>query len=121
MSRPEQILQQQVVNYLHTIPSLVFWHVPNGGGRSKAEGGIFKSMGVKPGVPDLHFILPGGKLGMIELKAGKGKVSPAQQLFIDAAQGAGAQVFVCRSVEDVAATVSRWFGPFGYRIPRVAA
>lgn len=121
MRRPEQALQQQVAAYLNLIPDLVWWHVPNGGGRSKVEAGVFKSMGVKPGVPDLHMILPGGKLGMIELKAGKGRASPAQQAFIDAAQEAGAQVFICRSLEDVAATVSRWFGPFGYRIPKVAA
>lgn len=34
------------------------WHIPNGGGRSKAEAGIFKAMGTKPGVPDLELAVP---------------------------------------------------------------
>jgi hypothetical protein len=33
-------------------------HVPNGGGRSKAEAGIFKAMGVLAGFPDLLVIGP---------------------------------------------------------------
>jgi hypothetical protein len=55
-------------------------HVPNGGGRSKAEAGILKAMGVLAGMPDLlvfgprdHFAdgtpLPGPRLIAIEFKA----------------------------------------------------
>lgn len=29
-------------------------HIPNGGKRGTAEAGIFKALGTKPGIPDLH-------------------------------------------------------------------
>jgi len=47
-----------------------FHHIPNGGGRSKAEAGRFKAMGVKSGVSD--YCLPvarGGFFGLyLEMK-----------------------------------------------------
>ena len=36
----------------------MLFHIPNGGARSKAEGAIFKAMGVKSGVPDLFLPVP---------------------------------------------------------------
>lgn len=45
----------QAVEFLtRALPAdAVFFHVPNGGKRTKAEAGRFKAMGVKAGVPDL--------------------------------------------------------------------
>lgn len=60
MKRPEQDLQINLVSALRRLlpePWLVV-HVPNGGGRSKAEAGIFKAMGVLAGFPDLLVIGP---------------------------------------------------------------
>jgi hypothetical protein len=60
MKRPEQALQINLVSALRLLlpePWLVV-HVPNGGGRSKAEAGIFKAMGVLAGFPDLLVIGP---------------------------------------------------------------
>ena len=60
MKRPEQALQINLVSALRLMlpePWLVV-HVPNGGGRSKAEAGIFKAMGVLAGFPDLLVIGP---------------------------------------------------------------
>jgi hypothetical protein len=55
-------------------------HVPNGGGRSKAEGGILKAMGVKAGIPDL--LLPmrtsAYGAGWWELKVGNNKPTAEQ-------------------------------------------
>jgi hypothetical protein len=62
MKRTEQALQINLVSALRLMlpePWLVV-HVPNGGGRSKAEAGIFKAMGVLAGFPDLLVIGPGG-------------------------------------------------------------
>jgi len=36
------------------------YHIPNGGGRSKAEAGRFKAMGVRSGVSDYHLPLARG-------------------------------------------------------------
>lgn len=121
MNRPEETLQRQVVGYLRLIPNLTFWTVPNQRGtRSGFEMGILKAMGVRAGVPDLHFILPNGRLGMIELKAGKGKPTDNQTAFIAEAIERGAYVEVCRSLDEVSQTLGRWLGPYGYKIPRVA-
>ena len=55
-------------------------HVPNGGARSKAEGGRFKAMGVKAGYPDILLDLRTEKYGGArwELKYGPGKPSDKQ-------------------------------------------
>ena len=60
MRRPEEQLHRSLVAYLRMAlpkPWLVL-HVPNGGGRSKAEAGILKAMGVLAGMPDLLVIGP---------------------------------------------------------------
>lgn len=46
------------------------YHVPNGGGRSKAEAGVLKTMGVKAGVSDLVLAIPTSEYAglYIELK-----------------------------------------------------
>lgn len=119
MKRPEQALQIAAAAYMDAIPNLLWWHSPNGGGRSKIEAAIFKRMGVKPGVPDIAVILPGGRVGFIELKAGNGRVSPAQRAFADALMERGCQCVEARSLEEVAETLARWLTPFGYRIPRL--
>lgn len=78
------------------------FHSPNGGGRSKAESGILKAMGVKPGVPD--FILPfpseGGYQGLaIELKSEIGRLSDDQRAWLRHAYQQGWCVSVVRTLE----------------------
>lgn len=55
-------------------------HVPNGGARSAAEGGRFKAMGVKAGIPDLLLPLRNDHYGAgwWELKVGKNKPTDHQ-------------------------------------------
>lgn len=63
----------------------MMFHVPNGGGRSKAEAGRFKAEGVKAGVPDIFLPVPRGNYhGMfIEMKKRKGgKVSAEQKVWL---------------------------------------
>lgn len=60
MRRPEEALHRACVAYLRAslpAPWLV-WHSANGGGRSKAEAGILKAMGVLAGMPDLFVMGP---------------------------------------------------------------
>lgn len=122
MIRHEEILHRQVASYLNTIPGLLWWATPNQRGtRSAAEMGVLKAMGVRPGVPDICLIAPGGKAAFLELKAPGGKVTPSQAGFMSDALEKGALVGVCYSLADVAAHLNTWFGPYGYRIPRVAA
>lgn len=60
MNRPEEKLHRACVAYLRAaLPKRwIVFHVPNGGGRSKAEAGIFKAMGVLAGMPDLFVMGP---------------------------------------------------------------
>lgn len=60
MKRPEEALHRAMVAHLRARlpkPWIVF-HVPNGAGRSKAEAGILKAMGVLAGMPDLFVMGP---------------------------------------------------------------
>jgi len=70
-------------NMLTTYPDLIWmYHNANGGKRTKAEAGIFRAMGVKPGVPDICLPFPIGKLhGLyVELKRLKDSKTTDAQL-----------------------------------------
>lgn len=80
----------------------LMYHIPNGGKRSKAEAVRFKAQGVKAGVPDICLPVPRGKYhGLyIELKRVKGgRVSAAQEEYIDALRKQGYRVEVCFGME----------------------
>jgi VRR-NUC domain len=102
--RPEEQLQRSVVDLLRLYEargSLTFTHCPNGGYRTPAEAGMFRSLGVRAGIPDLLVWLPSGGHFQIELKAGAGKLSPAQIAWHATITNLGHRVYVCRSVDDV--------------------
>ncbi len=114
--RPEQDLQIAVAKLLDAVLAsrVVWFHVPNGGYRSKVEAGIFMAMGVKPGVPDLviNWAGPDGPLVLaIELKAGAGKATPAQTVMMDRLRGAAWFVSEARSVDEVVALLKRYHVP----------
>lgn len=106
---PEDILQIQVVRFLRiAAPDLLFFHAANGGSRHPAEARKFKDMGVLPGAPDLCFVLPDGRFGAIELKVGKNRLTTDQLLFREACNRASAPYAVCRSLDEVEATLRDW-------------
>lgn len=116
IKRPEQDLQKQVAKLLDTCLALnvVWFHVPNGGYRSKAEAGIFMAMGVKPGVPDLiiSWAGPDGPLVLaIELKAGTGKATTAQIEMMDRMRSCAWFVSEARSLDEVMALLKRYHVP----------
>jgi len=87
IQRPEQEMQKAVARYLYTLENLTnrftFFHPANGGKRTKAEAGIFKSMGVRAGVPDLVilFNLEISNPVFVELKAKGGSLNANQRSF----------------------------------------
>lgn len=110
-ARPEQTLQIAVARFLRlALRAPTFWSsIDHGAGKmTRASAGLRKARGVKAGLPDiliihrerLHNSLRAVVLG-IELKAGKGSLSPAQKEMHDAFPDAGAFYFVAKSVEEV--------------------
>lgn len=98
----EHQLQCAVAQYLdHALPkAAIWWAVPNGGDRNPIVAAKMKAEGVKPGVADLMVIHKGQPIA-IELKTAKGRLSKAQQAWLERACEAGLAYDVCRSVEDV--------------------
>lgn len=74
MNRPEEALHKACVAYLRAaLPKpWLCWHSANGGGRSKAEAGILKAMGVVAGMPDLFVMGPGFERAAFQLMPGVG-------------------------------------------------
>lgn len=100
--RDEEQLHRQVASYLDLAlpPEALWWHTPSGGARSKAEAGIFKAMGTKPGVHDI-FILWRKRLYGIELKVKGGRITPPQIGFHERFVVAGGISTVCWSFDEV--------------------
>jgi hypothetical protein len=122
INRPEQALQISVVRYLDlALPDSVQWfHPPNGGGRTPYEGVVFKSLGVKPGIPDLCFVWNGHAYG-VELKSESGTLTIAQIARQAALRTAGMPVETCRSIEEVRDRLQAWGFPLrGIKIGRAA-
>ncbi len=116
-NREEERLHRQVADYLRiALGDQVLWfHVANGGARSKAEAGIFKALGVMPGVFDLCFLWRSGgadnvkgSVGFIELKPPNGQLSDPQVHFDRWLLYHDIPRVVCHRVEDVDRALTEW-------------
>jgi len=110
----EHVIQCAVARYLDLaldgVPDCIWWAVPNGGTfasridtngkRVSVAAAKAKREGLKPGVADV-MVLWRGRLICIELKTAKGRQSPEQKNWAEAATCAGAVYYVARSVEEV--------------------
>ncbi len=115
---PEADLQMAVVQELRlrAAPASRFWFVPNGGNLSKIQAAKFQKMGLTKGVPDLHFVWFDhphnvARFGVIELKAGRGKPSEEQNVFLTDMAIIGHRYAVCNRADDVMQTLRRWGFP----------
>ncbi len=110
MNRPEEQLQRTIADWLRLVrPDCLWWHTPNSGRRTKAEAGIFRALGVRPGVPDLLFVVPpSAKLCAIELKAGRGQLTEGQERFEADILRLGGEFALCHSLEEVQGTLTSW-------------
>ena len=94
-------------------PELKFcFHVPNGGYRFKATAAAMKRAGTRAGVPDVS--LPVARKGYhglwIEFKSDAGKLSEAQETFIEFLRRQNYCVLVCRSWMEAASAVVDYLG-----------
>ena len=100
-------MQRTVADYLAlcvpTPPEGPWWSAINPvPAKSRAAAGISKAMGLRAGTPDFVMCWKGRMIG-IELKAGRGRSSPAQDETHEAITLAGGVVTTCRTLDDVAA------------------
>lgn len=77
------------------------YHIPNEGKRSKVTGGRLKSMGMRPGVPDICLPVPRGKFSglYIELKKIGGKPTDNQIDWLELLDRYGHCVALCEGAE----------------------
>lgn len=103
-SEEQQALIEWVEAHIYKYPVLdAFYHIPNEGKRSKAEGAKLKREGLKEGVSDNCLPVKIGDYGSlyIELKKRKnGKVSDAQREWIDLMWKRGNAAFICYGWEE---------------------
>lgn len=102
IKRPEQALQMQVMRWLDLcLPrDALAFAVPNTAKRGPVEGRMMKMTGTKAGIPDLCIVYR-GRAHFIEMKALKGRLSPAQSDMCDRLVLCGAIVTIARSLDEV--------------------
>lgn len=120
--RPEEAVGRRLVTWVDTLelehPTLgpirvgdYFYHVPNGGARTAAEGGVFKALGVRKGWPDYGLDLPLGPFHgfRLEIKAEHGAKPDAEQLEVLARlERAGYCVSVAWGYDDAKRSIERY-------------
>lgn len=105
----EDDLQRAIVDLLFKAkPRALWFHVPNGGHRDKRTGAKLAGLGVRKGVPDLVFIGFDGLIRFMELKAEKGRMTPEQKAWREAATAIGIPFAVVRSLDEAVATLNAW-------------
>ena len=117
----EESLQRTVTDYLALCvpapPSGPWWTAVNPiPAKSRAAAGISKAMGLRSGTPDFVLCWRGRLVG-IELKAGRGRLSPSQIGAHDAITLAGGVVTTCRTLDEVAAFLTTLGVPSRARAP----
>ena len=89
--------------YLQLHPKVAFIGRFNAGGAVDGRGQYVRFCSI-PGFPDLAGMLKGGRALYVEVKRpapSAGKLTEAQQIFLEHAASNGALAFVARSIEDV--------------------
>ena len=109
MKRPEQQIHKAVVQNLaaRSMPGVFYFHPANGGKRGIIEAKIFKSLGVRAGVPDLIVLYRSQVFGL-ELKATNGRVTPLQRQTLNDMEVAGARTAVAHSLDEALITLECW-------------
>ena len=109
LRRLEDQLQRAVLEHLEVraVPSCSWFHVGNGGYRTRVEARVFRSLGVKAGVPDLILIRDGKTYGL-ELEADGGRLTPVQQTTHVLMREAGAVVEVAAGIDAAIWQLEAW-------------
>ena len=105
----EHQIQVAVATHLswRGVPGLWFSHFPAGGWRTRTTGAMLKAAGTKAGVPDI-LLLANGRLFGLELKADRGRISPAQLHTHAEMRAAGATIGVATGIDEALELLGIW-------------
>lgn len=108
-SATEEQIHRAIVSRLELfgVEGLVWCHPANGGARSPAEAGRFRAMGVVAGVPDL-LLWHRCQAYALEIKAERGRLSPAQAQMLQRLTDAGVVTAVVYGLDPGLATLLNW-------------
>lgn len=106
----EHKLQVQLMDYLAFAgrADLHWFAIPNGEKRHVRVAVRLKAEGVRRGTPDLCFMLEGGRVGWLEMKAAKGRVTEDQLVFGNIAHRLGHLWAVAYSIDEALKTLTQW-------------
>ena len=100
----EHLEQVRLVSWFRkTWPNVLLFAIPNGGGRSMAQGASLKAEGVVAGIPDLF--CPEWLLWVEMKKVSGGIVSPAQKGMIQYLHSLGHHVIIGHGFENAKAQI----------------
>ena len=106
--RPGEMLRRTVVQWLeYTKPNGEWFHIPDAALPAGVEAHAANAPGVKARVADLVFVLPGGRVGFIELGS-EGRPGAARRAFSERVRGLGARYAEAHSIEEVARILRTW-------------
>ena len=113
MRHNESRLQQACVKwfrYQYPHLSTLLFHPKNEGHGDRVSGAIAKAEGVVAGVPDLILAVPNARHNILclELKTERGRQSPTQKAWQQAAEAAGAKYAVVRTIFKFIDTVNEY-------------
>ena len=106
----EHTLQVQLLRYLDysARPDLYWFAIPNAARRSLRMGGHMKGEGLKAGVADLCFMLPGGKAAWLELKKPGNYQTVEQKGFEARCKRLDHPYAVARNLDQAIAVLKQW-------------
>jgi len=109
---PEDKLQNAVMDYIQVqYPDALVAHIPNEGKRTPFERFKFKYLGGKAGMPDVMVFCPSGDfVGLaIELKAGRNKMTEAQEYWLKELSLNGWSAHCLNSFVGAKETIDKYF------------
>ena len=98
---PETQIQAAIIDLLLWSGVFVWRNYTGGIIRGSYAGKVVMGPNPACGAPDILGVCPGGRLLAIEVKTQKGRISPAQKIFLETINTFGGFAFVARSVDDV--------------------
>jgi hypothetical protein len=106
----EHSLQVTVLDYLtyNAKPDIFWLAIPNAARRSLSLGARMRAEGLQAGVADLCIMLPGGKVGWLELKTDRGRQSIAQKGFEAKCKRLDHPYALARTLDEAIAALTQW-------------